>query len=194
MEWVIPAVLVVLLGWGTLIRARLKRLHTAAVEAWPPLAAALQRRHALVTPLVKTLEPLPRKSQRPLQNLVKARKAALVADLSPQAAGAAEHALETAIIEALIHGEAFPDQVDTARLAQFADAFEQAAERISAAAEAFNEAAFAYNSACVGSPVTLVAKLSNYWPLEYFGLDLTERGPTTQNERGQAAEPGAPMA
>lgn len=194
MEWVIPAVLVVLLAWGGLIRARLRRLRLAAVEAWPPLAAALRRRHGLVAPLAQALESLPRKAQKPLHVLAKARKAALVAELSPQAAGVAERALETAIIDAIIHGEAFPDQVDAARLAQLAQAFEAVAGEITAAAEAFNQAAFAYNTACSGGPALAVARGLNYWKLEYFGLDEGESGVATQAERGPAAEAGAPMA
>lgn len=194
MEWVIPAVLVVLLAWGGLIRARLRRLRTAAIEAWPPLAVRLQRRHGLVAPLAQALQDLPRKAQKPVQALLNARKAALVADLSPMAAGKAEQALETAIINALTQGEAFPDQVDATRLAQLTEAFEAAALEISEAAEAFNQAVFTYNMAAVRTPAILVAKLLNYWKLEYFGLESTEHEALTEMERGHAPNAGTPMA
>ncbi|WPB84835.1 LemA family protein [Sediminicoccus rosea] len=193
MEWVIPAVLVALVTWGGLIRTRLRRLRAEAVGTWPALAARLQRRHGLVTPLVQALQDLPRKAQKPVQALVKARNAALVADLSPMAAGLAEQALETAIVNALAHGEAHPDQVDPARLAQLAHSFEEMAEEITDAAEAFNHAVFAYNMACVGTPAIVIAKWLNFYKLEYFGLDQAEREALTQIERGHAPAPGARM-
>lgn len=194
MEWVIPAVLVVLLAAGGLIRARLRRLRLAAIEAWPPLAARLQHRHGLVAPLAQALQDLPRKAQKPVQALLQARKAALAADLSPMAAGIAEQGLETAIINALIQGEAFPDQVDAARLAQLTEAFEAAAREITQAAEAFNQAVFTYNMATNRSPAILVAKLLNYWELGYFGLEREDREALTEMGRGPARAPSAPMA
>ena len=194
MEWVIPAVLVVLLAWATLIRGRLRRLRMAAIQAWPPLAAQLQRRHGLVTPLAQALQDLPRRAQKPVQTLLAARTRALVADLSPMAAGVAEQALEAAIINAVVQGEAFADQVDAARLAQIARSLEEVAREISSVAGAFNEAAFAYNTACAGTPAILVAQALNYWKLEYFGLDQAEREALTEVERGHAPVAGAPMA
>lgn len=194
MEWVVPAVLVVLLAWAGWIRARLLRLRRTAVEAWPPLAALLHRRHGLVTPLAQALQNLPRKAQKPVQALLAARNAAVVADLSPMAAGVAEQALESAIINAVTQGEAHPDQVDGARLSQIAAAFEQVASEITAAAEAFNQAAFAYNTASMGAPAILIARWLNYAQFEYFGLEQAERDALRDMERGYTPAPGAPMA
>lgn len=194
MEWVIPAVLVVFLTWGGLIRARLRRLWVAAIDAWPPLAARLHRRHGLVTPLIQALQDLPRKAQKPVQALVKARNAAVAADLSPLAASAAEQALETAIVNALAHAAAYPAEVDEGRLGQLALAFEEVATEITAEAEAFNHAVFAYNIACARAPGLVVANLLNFRKLEYFGLDQAELDAVARIEHGHAPARGAPMA
>jgi hypothetical protein len=193
MEWVIPAVLVILLAWGTAIRSRLRRLQQEATGHWSPLAEVLRRRHGVAASLIRALQDLPRKAQKPVQALAKARTAALVADLSPMAAGVAEKGLETAIVNALAQADAHPDQVDAIRLDQLAHALEALAADITAAAEAFNHAAFTYNAACADAPAILVARLLNFWRIEYFGLEQAEREALTEIERGEAPA-GAPMA
>jgi LemA protein len=191
MEWVIPAVLAIILAWASWIHARLRRLRREAVNAWPPLATLLQRRHGLVGALVQALQDLPRRAQKPVQALGRARQAALMADLSPLAASRAERALETAIANALAEAEAHPDRVDAARLRQIAGALEALAADIAAAAEAFNREVFAYNMACVGVPAILLVKLMNIWKLEYFGLDEEDLDALSEIERGHAPAPGA---
>ena len=193
MEWAIPAVLAILLAWGSWIHARLRRLRRRAVSAWTPLADLLQRRHALVAPLMQALRDLPRAAQKSVKALGQARQAALLADLSPLAAGGVEGRLENAIADALAEADAHMDLVDEARLRQLATSLETLSEDIAAAAEAFNREVFAYNMACVAVPAILIAELMNFRKLEYFGLSPADLEALTEIERGHAPAQGASL-
>jgi hypothetical protein len=192
MEWVIPAVLVLLLGWGTLIHGRLRRLRHEAVSAWPPLETLLRRRHGLITPLAQLFQSLPQKAQKPVQAMIKARNAAALADLSPFAAGKREQALSAAIdgVRALAEGR--PELSGEARLHQILASLDALDEEIAAAQDGFNRTVHDYNLACASGPAVIVAKFLNFWKIEYFGLDDGSSG-SMETEREHAPQRHEPL-
>jgi hypothetical protein len=193
MEWVIPAVLVLLMGWGALIRARLRRMRHEAVSAWPALEALLRRRHGLITPLAQVFQSLPQRAQKPIQAMVKARNAAALADLSPVAAGKREQALSVTIDGVLALAEGRPELSGDARLHQIVASLNALDEAIAAAQDRFNRIAHDYNLACAAGPAVFVAKLLNFRKIEYFGLDGEESEPSAQVEREHAPQRHEPM-
>lgn len=193
MEWVVPAVLVLLLAWGGLIRSRLRRLRLEATSAWPPLEALLRRRHGLVSPLIQALQTLPPKEQKPVQALLKARKGAALADLSPLAAGKAEMSLATAIENVRTLAGQHPELADEARFRQTLAALDALDEEIAAAQDSFNRAVYVYNLACVAVPAIIIAKYMNFWKIEYFGLDGDAREAVAEIERGHVQQRPEPM-
>lgn len=175
MEWVIPAILVLLSGWGALLHRRLSALRRSAISAWSPLEAGLRQRHDLVAPLAQALQGLPAKEQQPVQAMIKARNAAIAADLSPLRAGRAEAALGAAIqavISLAREKAALEGQAKLQRLLPLLDG----AERDIAAAEVeFNHGALVYNRACSHGPSYIVARLMSFFHIEYFGVAHDDR-------------------
>lgn len=193
MEWVIPAVLVLLMGWGALIRARLRRMRHEAVSAWPALETLLRRRHGLITPLAQIFQSLPQRAQKPIQAMIKARNAAALADLSPVAAGKRELALSAAIDNVRSLAEAHPELSGEGRLGQILAAIDALDEEIIAAQDGFNGLAHQYNLACARGPAAVVAKLLNFWRIEYFGLDDSAEESGMEDDRGHAPQRHEPF-
>lgn len=193
MEWVIPAMLVLLLVWASLTRARLRRLRQEAVAAWPPLEALLRQRHGLITPLAQALQTLAPKTPRPVQAMINARKTAAIADLSPRVAGHAEQNLAAAIEGVRSLADRHTELSHEPRFQQILASLDALAEDIAAAQDRFNSAVYAYNLACVGIPAIIVAKYLSFWKLEYFGLDGEALDTVDQIERGQAPQRHEPM-
>jgi LemA protein len=175
MEWVVPAVLVVVFLWGSVIYRRLAGLRREAVAAWPPLEAKLRQRHEVISHLVQALQALPAKQQKPVQALLKARNAAIVADLSPAAAGDAEWNLGVAIQRALALTAGHPQLQADPRLLRLAPLLDRLEREIAEAGAGFNQAALAFNQASFRAPGIFVAKLMNLHAVEYFALGQEER-------------------
>lgn len=95
MEWVAPAIFMVVMLAGVLSQPGLVTSRRAAVAAWPALTEALPRRREMATQLARALPGLPApnvpaRDQRLAQAMLKARDVAILAELSPAAAGEAE--------------------------------------------------------------------------------------------------------
>lgn len=164
MEWVVPAILVVVLLAGVMIHRGIAVSRRVALAAWPPLALALRRRHELAGQLAQAARAWPVQEQRPVQAMLKARDAAIQAELSPAAAAEAERALGAAIGRVVAAAGVEP------RIQRLVPALEGAEQEISAAAQAFNRAALAHNQACLRAPGIFVAKAMNVATIPYFAL------------------------
>lgn len=175
MEWVLPAVLVVVLSCGALIHQRLARLRQEAIHAWPMLEAKLRQRHDLIAPLARSFQALPVSARKPAHVVIKARNAAAQADLSPAIASAAEETLAAAIRNALSLAGTHPELAGDARLQRLVPLLATTEREIAEAAAAFNRAAIAFNLASFRAPGILVAKVMNLHRVEYFARDKTER-------------------
>lgn len=175
MEWVIPAILAVVMAFGVLIHRRLDKLRREAFLAWPALEAKLRQRHDLIAQLAWAFQALPARERKPAQAMIKARDAATRADLSPTAAGAAEQAIAAAISQALSVALKHPDLVADPKLLHLVPLLEGLEREIAQAGAAFNHAALAFNQASFRAPGILVAKTMNLRPVEYFARDKQER-------------------
>jgi LemA protein len=187
LEWLIPAILVLLGLWIVLIHRRLTAMRRTAIATWEPLEAPLRQRHALVGPLVQlVLADDPK--QKPLtETLIQTRKAALQADLSPEAAGKVETALAVAMQRVLDLAHTHPELGADLTFLRISASFEELGDEIAAAGDAFNHAALAYNRAAVSAPDILVARYASFHFLQYFAIPAERR-----EEMQQAALSRAP--
>lgn len=175
LEWLIPAILLVLgLSIG-LIHRRLSVMRRAAIATWDPLEVMLRQRHDLVAPLIQLALTHARKQKNLTDALLQARNAALRADLSPEAAGRAELQLAAAMQRVLDLGRTHPDLTADLTFRRIQSRFEALGEEITMAGDTFNEAALAYNRAAISVPAILVAKYANLFLLEYFAIQGKER-------------------
>lgn len=175
LEWLIPAILLVLGLWIALIHRRLTNMRRAAIATWDPLEVQLRRRHDLVAPLIQLALSHAPKQKNLTEALFQARNAALRADLSPDLAGRAEIKLAGAMQRVLDLARSYPDLTADLTFRRIQSQFEQLGEEITLAGDAFNEAALAYNRAAISVPAILVAKYANLFLLEYFAVQDEDR-------------------
>lgn len=171
MEWVIPAIVLVLAVWGTLIHRRLSRLRMQALAAWPDLAAVLGERHGLVAHILRAAQTHAPREKKLLDNMISARNAAIVADLSPRTAGLAERQLTDAIGRVLALARTHPELAKDALFLRLETKLAGLEAAMAEAKDAFNREALVFNLAATGVPAILIAKFGNMLLLEYFALD-----------------------
>lgn len=171
LEWLIPAILLVLGLWITQIHRRLTRMRRAAIATWDPLEVALRQRHDLVAPLIQVVLAHAPRQKRLADALLEARNLALRADLSPEAAGRAELQLGAAMHRIFELERTQPELGADLTFRRIQTRFAQLGEEIATAGEAFNAVALEYNRAAISIPAILVAKYANLHLLEYFALE-----------------------
>jgi LemA protein len=160
-EWVPPAVAVLVLIWGMVTRGRLIALQQTAVQAWMEVDELLRRRHQLVSRLVEAV-PAPGKRERKALDLAKAAMGRAATAETPGSIAKAEEAL-TAAIAAVF--EVAAENPDVVRLRAELSAIEN---RILSSARHFNEVAQDYNEARMGFSGVLIAYVTRFDVLEYY--------------------------
>lgn len=184
MEWVIPAVAVLLLIGVVVVRGRILALQSAAAGIWSGLDALLQRRHDLIRPLVEIVQRQAPREGRLVDKVLAARKRATAAH-APPAIGRAEGVLGAEVQALFERAETLPDLGSRAEFRRIKAQFEDMGRRIAAAQGTYNAAARSYNTARLGLPGALLSLLIRLEPLEYYGgADAA----TTERASG-AAEP-----
>lgn len=141
-EWVIPAVAVVLLLWLLSIHRRLKMLKSDAAQLWQELEARLRRRHDLVPVLVETAGQVMR--PKVVQAVSDARRLAATAE-SPESIGKAEAALAAAIDKVLELAKARPELQADASFRRLRAEFTELEAEIVEARSLFNETVEEHN-------------------------------------------------
>ncbi|WP_165585245.1 LemA family protein [Roseococcus sp. SYP-B2431] len=167
MEWVIPAVVLLLLIWAVFVRGRLVALQQAAVQAWADLDEPLRRRHELVSRLVAAVPGRTAREKKSLDGLTNARRHA-AAEQEPPAIGKAEAELSAAIGRAFEAVEQDPDLSVDPGLGRLQAELSDLQGRIGRSARAFNEAARAYNEARTGFPGGFLAYVVRFDLLQYY--------------------------
>jgi hypothetical protein len=175
LEWLFPAILLILGIWITLTHRRLTQLRRDAVMAWEPLEALLRQRHGLVAPLVQTVRTHAPEGRKLTEALIQARQAAQRMDLSPNATGEAEIRFATAMQRVLMFAQAHPDLAGEVTFRRIQAGFDELDKDIAAARDDFNARALTYNRAATTAPSILVARYANLLMLEYFALEDEER-------------------
>ncbi|UPY36499.1 LemA family protein [Sediminicoccus sp. KRV36] len=167
--------MLILAVWAGVTHRRLDGLRKAAVEAWPPLEATLRRRHNVVGPLGQRVLALAPKEKAAIAAMIKARGDASMTDLSPVAAGKAELALTSAIVNVMAVSQAYPELAADLEFRRLETELTQREAQIAAAREAFNQAALAFNRAALSGAAILVTKFGGLGMVEYFGLSREEQ-------------------
>ncbi|MEI6158308.1 MAG: LemA family protein [Roseococcus sp.] len=174
MEWVIPAILVIIALWATATHRRLVRLRQAAFDAWPRLEATLRARHDLLSYIAQIVLTHAPKEKKLVEAMTAARTAAMKTELSPNEAGMAERRLAVAVEHVTALERTYPDLQANLTFRRLHDQLTKRAEAIAEAREAFNMAALDFNAAAMGVPAIFVAKYMNLFMIEYFALNKEE--------------------
>jgi LemA protein len=166
-EWVLPAVAVLLVIWGTITRSRLVALQQAAVQAWAEVDDLLRRRQELVPRLVEAVRGRVKRERKTLDGVIAARGRAATEE-TPASIAKAEEALTTAIAKVFEVVEENPDLAADPGLLHLKSDFSTIESRILRSARQFNETAREYNDARLGFPGAFLAYVIRFDVLQYY--------------------------
>lgn len=143
-------------------------------QAFADIDVQLKQRHDLVPNLVETVKGYASHEKETLENVVRARNAAIGAQ-GPAAQAAAEGMLQGALRQLFALAEAYPDLKANENFKQLQSELGDLENKIAAARRFFNNAAAEYNAARESFPAVLFANAMGFAPQEFFNLDEGER-------------------
>jgi len=173
-NWIILGVIVLIVLWVIAIYNGLVALRQRANQSFADIDVQLKQRHDLVPNLVETVKGYAAHEKSTLDEVVRARNAALAAQ-GAEAQGAAEGALGAALSRLIALAEAYPDLKANQNFQQLQGELSDVENKIAASRRFLNNTVAEYNAAIEGVPGALIAGRFGFEPLAYFGVDDAER-------------------
>jgi len=175
MEWILLAVVVVLLIVVIGIYNRLVALRQNVNQGVADIDAQLRQRHDLIPNLVSTVQGYAAHEKETLNQVVEARNEAAQGMNS-----ASEAQLRVALDKLLALGEAYPDLKASANFQELQSELADVEDKLAAARRALNAAVARFNAALQSFPAVLFAGMLGFREADFNKLDDSERGTVDQ--------------
>src|ERR1700730_14736513 len=166
---IVLAVIVVVVGWAIAVYNGLISMRQRVNQAFADVDVQLRQRHDLIPNLVETVKGYAAHERGTLEEVVKARNAAVAAQGTPQQA-AAENMLSGALRQLFALSEAYPDLKANANFQQLQSELTDIENKIAAARRFFNNAVQEYNTGIQQFPAALFAGIFGFAPREFFDV------------------------
>lgn len=166
---IVLAIIVVLVLWVIAIYNGLVSMRQRVNQAFADIDVQLRQRHDLIPNLVETVKGYAAHERGTLEEVVKARNAAVAAQGTPQQA-AAENMLSGALRQLFALSEAYPDLKANANFQQLQAELTDIENKIAAARRFFNNAVQEYNTGIQRFPAALFAASFGFSQKDYFDL------------------------
>jgi LemA protein len=173
---VILVVIVVLIIWAISVYNGLVTMRQRVNQAFADIDVQLRQRHDLVPNLVETVKGYAAHERGTLEEVVKARNAAVTAQ-GPAQQAAAENQLTGALRQIFALSEAYPDLKASAQFQQLQNELADLENKIAASRRFFNNAVQEYNAGIQRFPAAMFAASFGFAPKDFFDL-----GPDRQAE------------
>jgi LemA protein len=167
--WIVLGVLVVLAFWIFSIYNGLVAMRQRVDQAFADIDVQLKQRHDLVPNLVETVKGYAGHERGTLEDVVKARNAALTAQ-GPAQVAAAENQLTSALRGLLALSEAYPDLKANTNFQQLQTELSDIENKLAAARRFFNNAVQEYNTGIEQLPAALFAGSLGFRRKDFFDL------------------------
>ncbi|WP_207538777.1 LemA family protein [Sabulicella rubraurantiaca] len=174
MEWVLLGLAVLLLLWLVMIYNRLVALQQSVAQAWADIEVQLKQRHDLVPNLVETVKGYAGHERGTLDDVIRARNAAVSAH-GPEQTAAAEGQLGSALGRLFALSEAYPELKANQNFLSLQEELSALESKIAAARRFFNNAVAEMNGAIGSIPAVFFARSFGFTPSNFFELSATER-------------------
>ncbi len=175
---VILVVVVVAVLWAIGVFNGLVSMRQRVNQAFADIDVQLRQRHDLVPNLVATVQGYAAHERGTLDEVVKARNAAVAAQSAPPAQqAAAENMLSGALRQLFALQEAYPDLKANTQFQQLQNELADLENKIAASRRFFNNAVQEYNTGIQRFPAALFAASFGFAPKDFFDL-----GPDRQAE------------
>ena len=172
--WIVLGVIVVLVLWIVMIYNQLVAMRQRVGQAFADVDVQLKQRHDLIPNLVETVKGYAAHERGTLEEVVKARNAAMTAQ-GPAQQAAAENMLSGALRQLFALSEAYPDLKANQNFLQLQSELADLENKIAASRRFFNNAVQEYNTGIQQFPAVLIARNMGFQEREFFELDESER-------------------
>ena len=166
---VILAVIVVLVLWAVSVYNGLVSMRQRVNQAFADIDVQLRQRHDLVPNLVETVKGYAAHERGTLDEVVRARNAAVTAQ-GPAQQAAAENVLSGALRQLFALAEAYPDLKANAGFQQLQAELTDIENKIAASRRFFNNAVQEYNTGIQQFPAALFAGAFGFHQHPFFDL------------------------
>ena len=166
---IVLAVIVVAAVWAISVYNGLVSMRQRVNQAFADIDVQLKQRHDLVPNLVETVKGYAAHERGTLDEVVKARNAAMTAQ-GPAQQAAAENMLSGALRQLFALSESYPDLKASANFQQLQAQLTDLENKIAAARRFFNNAVQEYNSGIQRFPAALFAGSFGFAPKDFFDL------------------------
>jgi LemA protein len=166
---ILVAVIVVLVIWAISVYNGLVGMRQRVSQAFADVDVQLKQRHDLVPNLVETVKGYAAHERGTLEEVVKARNAAVSAQ-GPAQQAAAENMLSGALRQLFALSEAYPDLKANANFQQLQAELSDLENKIAASRRFFNNAVQEYNTGIQRFPAALFAASFGFSQKDYFDL------------------------
>jgi LemA protein len=167
--WIVIGVIVALAVFALVAYNRLVALSQRVGQAFADIDVQLKQRHDLVPNLIETVKGYAAHERGTLDDVIKARNAAMAAQ-GPAQVGAAENQLSGALGRLIALSEAYPDLKANASFQQLAGELSDLENKLAASRRFFNNAVQEYNTAIQQMPAALFAGAFGFARKEFFDL------------------------
>jgi LemA protein len=166
---IVLAVIVVVVLWAITVYNGLISMRQRVSQAFADVDVQLKQRHDLVPNLVETVKGYAAHERGTLDEVVKARNAAVSAQ-GPAQQAAAENMLSGALRQLFALSEAYPDLKANANFQQLQAELSDLENKIAASRRFFNNAVQEYNTGIQRFPAALFAGAFGFAQKDYFDL------------------------
>jgi LemA protein len=166
---IVLAVIVVVILWVVTIYNSLVAMRQRVNAAFADVDVQLRQRHDLIPNLVETVKGYAAHERGTLDEVVKARNAAVAAQ-GPAQQAAAENMLSGALRQLFALAESYPDLKASTNFQQLQAELTDIENKIAAARRFFNNAVQEYNTGIQRFPAALFAASLGFAPKEFFDL------------------------
>jgi len=167
--WIVLGVIVVFILWIIMIYNQLVAMRQRVSQAFADVDVQLKQRHDLIPNLVETVKGYAAHERGTLEEVVKARNAAMSAQ-SPEQKVAAENMLSGALRQLFALSEAYPDLKANQNFQQLQSELSDIENKLAAARRFFNSAVQEYNTGIQQFPAALFAASLGFSPRTFFDV------------------------
>ena len=166
---IVLAIIVVAVIWAIGVYNGLVSMRQRVNQAFADIDVQLRQRHDLIPNLVETMKGYAAHERGTLDDVVKARNAAVAAQ-GPAQQAAAENQLTGALRQLFALAENYPDLKASANFQQLQAELSDLENKIAASRRFFNNAVQEYNTGIQRFPAALFASSFGFAPKNFFDL------------------------
>lgn len=190
---VVLVIIVLLVVWGISMYNGLVKQRNQVQEAWHQIDVELKRRHDLIPNLIETVKGYAQHERQTLDEVLRARSAAINGGDNPAAAAANEGQLTQALGRLMAVAEAYPDLKSNTNFLGLQQELASTEDRIASGRRYYNAVVRDLNTKVESIPTKFLAGPAGVARAEYFQADGAERNvPSVNFGTGPGGTAGGP--